>query len=389
MFRPQSLYIHIPFCLSKCSYCDFFSKPVESVRQSYVDALCNEITWRLGNSFYSSEKLKTVYIGGGTPSLLSFDQLRQIGKVIPKGFLKEFTVELNPDDVRPELLQVLEEIGVNRISCGIQSFNDKVLSLCNRRAHSFQIEKALECFNKHWNKELSLDLISGLPYETMDSFKNGLSRLCKRNVNHISLYSLTLEEGTPMGKQVYQGTLDYDYDLAEKMWLWGKDFLEENGFHQYEVSNFCKDGKESLHNMTYWNHESYLGCGSGGAGTIYRKDGSAFRWTNTSDLKEYESFWNSKKDIFIENIPQNSEELSADIEMFEFFMMGLRKLEGIKESSFVKHFGECIPEKIKEHFCLWQKRGLAEIKESEKDCVYSLGKNGILFLNKFLEELDL
>ena len=212
-----ALYIHIPFCLSKCSYCDFFSIPIlnpsaekSSCLEKYVDALCNEITFRLSD--IDNSELKTVYIGGGTPSLLSKAQFSKIFGAIKNCCgekLKdcEITVELNPDDISAELLESLAENGVNRISVGIQSMNDSVLKNVKRRAGREENLKALDCISKNWKERVSVDLISALPQETVKSFEAGLKEVFSFNPDHISLYSLTIEEETPLGKQFSSGML--------------------------------------------------------------------------------------------------------------------------------------------------------------------------------------
>lgn len=382
----MSLYIHIPFCISKCAYCDFFSKPFSPVADDYVQALCNELDF----SLQGKTAPETVYIGGGTPSLLSKNQLKKITGHIPLQNLKEFTVEVNPDDVTEELLKSFEECGVTRISCGIQSLNAVVLSLCNRRSDRNQILNALKLFKEYWKGRLSLDLISGLPGETNETFMEGLETVAASGAEHISLYALTIEEETPLGKKIESGEIEYDYDSADRMWILGKEYLESHGFSQYEVSNFCRDGKVSLHNMSYWTHKSYTGCGSGGTGTIYNEDGTAFRWTNTPDLNKYVSFWlNETGDRQLEKIPQETEILSAETEMFEFFMMGLRTIKGVSRNDFEKIFGKPFPEPAVKLFTEWKGKGLAEIQAQDKDIVYTLGKKGILFLNKFLSELEI
>ena len=378
----KSLYIHIPFCISKCRYCDFFSEPVSEVSGKYTDALINELTFRLKNE----KSLRSVYIGGGTPSLLSEKQLKLIaGLVIPLN-PHEFTIEVNPDDVTKEFLSVLAECGVSRLSCGIQSLNNKCLEFCKRRAKREQVIKALELLNRFWQGDLSLDLISALPYETEESFLEGLEILCRSKADHISLYSLTIEEETPFGKMLSSGELDYDFEKADEMWLKGRDFLEAHGFSQYEVSNFCRKEKESIHNLAYWNHQNYIGCGSGATGTFYNTDGTAFRWTNTTHIPEYINFWNGNSSG---NEPVVSENLDRETEVFEFFMMGLRKLSGVSRNHFISLFNTALPESVEKQFQAWRERGLSEIETCNGDVIYRLNKKGILLLNRFLSELEL
>ena len=386
-----SLYIHIPFCLSKCAYCDFFSRPFDAVPDSYIQALCNEITYRL--SEFKVDSLSTIYIGGGTPSLLSpaqftrlFEHIRKSVRLAQKA---EITVEVNPDDVNEALLKTLQACGVNRISCGIQSLNDKALKSACRRADTAMNLKALDCFKKHWKGQLSLDLIAGLPEEDEKSLLNGLEIICAQKPDHISLYSLTIEAETPLGKQLEEGKLTYDFDAADRLWLCGRDYLEKQGYFWYEVSNFCLPGKECRHNLGYWNHKNYLGCGAAACGSIYKEDGSGLRWTNNCDITEYTDFWlgrpkgqsaEIKRDC---KLPQSTEIIDLATSQFEFFMMGLRKLSGVSQEEYKTLFGESFPETFTYLFNKWQERGLCHIREGR----YALSREGMLFLNRFLEEL--
>lgn len=410
-----SLYIHIPFCFSKCEYCDFFSIPCHYISDDYVKALCNEILFRFSRlrEFNSNVKINTIYIGGGTPSLLTTHQFEylcnSIKKTISISEECEFTVEVNPDDVSKELLHLFEDLGVNRISCGIQSMNDLSLKFVKRRADENKNIKALNLFDKFWRGQLSLDMIAGLPFETENTFENGLKQIISYNPNHISLYTLTLEEGTELYKKIDNGEIDYDFDFSDKLWLIGKSLLEENQYSQYEVSNFSRKGFECKHNMSYWHHKSYLGCGSGGTGTIYCNK-IAFRYTNITEIEKYISFWTKETiDSPIFNLPlifktdihqplnlkntdfdfQYSEIVDEKTSEFEFFMMGLRTLEGVSSENYERIFSK----KINQNFCNlmenWKDKGLAEIRIYENDIIYSLNSKGILFLNKFLEDLEL
>ncbi|SEQ80237.1 oxygen-independent coproporphyrinogen-3 oxidase [Treponema bryantii] len=375
----SSLYIHIPFCISKCAYCDFFSKPYEAVPDSYIDALCNEIDFRI--SEYNIKKLKTIYIGGGTPSLLTENQLKKIFSKIKSSvklaFDVEITIEVNPDDVTETLLRALFDCGVTRISCGIQSMNDAVLKKACRRADVQTNKNAMEIISQKWKGEVSYDLISGLPGESEESLITGLKELCLYKPDHISLYSLTIEENTPFGKQFAAGNLDYDFDYADKLWLAGRDFLEAQGYKWYEVSNFCLPGKECRHNLVYWNHGNYIGCGSGACGTVYKPDGSGFRWTNNSDIDEYIKVQNGQP-------PQSSENIELETSQFEFFMMGLRKTIGISEKEYKEIFACDLPEKFLSLFNAWKEKGLCTLTQDGR---YAMSREGMLFLNRFLEEL--
>ena len=382
-----ALYIHIPFCISKCHYCDFFSLGGNSaVSDAYVEALCAEIRGRAEAA--GVEKWSSVYIGGGTPSLLSWEQLAKISDTVKKSaFLDascEFTIELNPDDITKELLQALENCGINRISVGIQSFCDKALNFSRRRADSLKNENALKLIKQFWKKRFSVDLICGLPFESQESFLSGLEKVISYNPDHISMYSLTFEEETPFGKLLNQNKLDYDFEFSDSLWLKGRDFLESKGYLQYEVSNFSKPGFESLHNLCYWNHKSYIGAGSGATGTLYFSDGRALRYTNKNDIAEYiKGPLNCSLD----------EKIDFKTSVIEFFMMGLRKISGVSEGDFKLSFGKnaSFPEGVKELVLKWQKKNLCQVNYGgdgvKGDFSFTLGKSGIIYLNRFIVEL--
>ena len=386
----EHLYIHIPFCLSKCSYCDFFSIPCKASLNSYIYSLCNELKIKLRENNFS---LKTVYVGGGTPSLLLPYQIEQVFSEIKPYLMRdsEITFEMNPEDASELLLKSLCSCGVNRISCGIQSMNQKALEFTGRRANAVGNKRALELFKAYWHGFLSLDFISGLPFETEDSLIEGLKLAVDMKPEHISLYSLVLEEETPLGKLVKSGRLDFDFDFSDKLWFLGRDFLEANGYFQYEISNFSKKGMESIHNSAYWSRKSYLGCGSGAVQTFYNPSqktvGTALRFTNTTDIAKYTAFWKDECELDYRKIPGNLEEVSYEASVFEFFMMGLRKLKGITKNEFLNSFEKDIPLKIIELFKKWQKKGIAQIIKEDDDIRYSLTHDGILFLNAFLEQI--
>ena len=373
-----SLYIHIPFCISKCTYCDFFSIPTgcheQAVAQDYADALCNEIRFRINQ--YGAKSIKTVYIGGGTPSLLSCSQISQIANVIKETGLcseYEFTFEVNPDDVSKSLLVCLEENGVNRISCGIQSFSQDVLKSVHRRANSVQNYSCFDDFKAFFKGKISADLICGLPGETEKSFIDGLKFLILKNIPHISMYSLCVEDETPLGDAINSGRQNYDVDFSDELWIKGRDLLLENGYVQYEVSNFCLPQNECLHNMAYWTHKNYIGCGSGATGTVEN-----VRYTNSKDIQNYIAFWNQDEKL-PDNIPQTVEKISQQTAQFEYFMMGLRTVRGVSPEEYEQIFTEKISPEI--------------LKKLEMNCkkssqgFYFLDKDKLLFLNSFLEDL--
>ena len=395
----KSIYIHIPFCLSKCKYCDFFSISCNNkknpVPDDYISSILNELAFYINQ--YEIKNIRTIYIGGGTPSLLSKNQLNQIFSFLQNNLNfndeYEFTIEMNPDDVTEDFIQFLQNSPVNRISCGIQSMNQKVLKNVNRRAGVKENLNALNIFKKYWKKTLSLDFICGLPLEKTDEFIEGIKSILDYEPHHISMYSLTIEEETALGQDLENNIFEYDFDYADEMWLKTKSMLEEKGYVQYEISNFCKKGFECLHNLSYWNHENYLGIGAGATGSLYYKDGSGVRFFNQNNINDYIEFWLNKwkeTEAFQNNLATICQKEIVDIQtsQFEFFMMGLRKANGISEIEYEKCFNKNIPEKVVKQFEKWVKKGLAHITKSENDVVYSLNREGLLFLNPFLEELE-
>ena len=368
-----SLYVHIPFCKSKCTYCDFFSIPCnEPVPDCYIENLLHEAQMRKNQ--FDISYWKTIYIGGGTPSLLSAGQIQKLlaglKTICPVKENAEITIEANPDDVTADFLLGVASSGINRLSLGIQAMDDKPLAAVKRRCSRETNLNALDLIQKHWlsaKRSFSVDCIAGLPEQTRESFENGLKELVQSGANHISLYTLTLEEGTPLFRAVSKNEITLSADFADELWLLGRDLLEENGFLQYEVSNFANPGFESRHNLTYWNLLDYAGIGAGATGTV-----GAFRYTNSCDLQKW-----------AESVGEEDETLSRQTLIFEYLMMGFRKLAGVSSSCFFERFGENITKFIEPVFSKWQQKGLAG-RENDR---YFLNKNGILFLNAFLTQI--
>ncbi len=403
---PVSLYIHIPFCKKKCNYCDFFSIPCgdSGVPEIYLTALKNEISFYKEKFFIPS--WKTIYIGGGTPSLLTPEQLQDLVSFVlsmNKGKNNcEVTVEFNPDDITKNLLTAAANSGVTRLSIGIQVLDDKALDFVHRRCTKKSSLKALSLIQKYWHSHFSLDLIAGLPFVDDVIFRNSLKMAMSYNPDHISLYSLTIENKTKLGKLIESGKYFFDIDKADKQWLTGKEILEQNGYYQYEISNFSKKDCVSLHNLTYWNMESYIGCGAGATGSIYglideNEKKIGFRWTNNQNINKYEEFWNSYLNMMTESyessfskIPCEKEFLDKKTITYEFFMMGLRKIEGICLDSLKmkKNFiDDNLVDSFLSHFYEWKEQGFAENYYKEENKYYRLSKKGILFLNKFLIDI--
>ena len=396
----KSLYIHIPFCTSKCTYCDFYSIPVGKkfaecnktykFFKDYLSALKNEIYYRF--SQFDIQLLKTIYIGGGTPSLFPTDFLKELLDFI-KQYVQihssiEITMEANPQDISKNFLYEIKCAGVNRLSVGIQCYNDSVLKTLNRRCDLNQVEKALDLIKKYWIESglsFSCDLISGLPNLSDYDFLAGIEKVILSGANHISLYSLTIEEGTVLANQISKSEVSYSDEKNDNQWILGRDFLEKNGFFQYEVSNFAKTGFESKHNITYWKIKNYLGCGAGATGTV-----DFYRWNNLCDVEKYIDFWINIDSNKIETsafIPQITEQLSVDEKQFEFFMMGFRLREGVKESDFKELFGNSFKDYLGTRIEEWKKKRLIIENKLENDTQLSLSSEGILFLNQILEDL--
>ena len=264
----RSLYIHIPFCRSKCAYCDFFSIPRGEVPDGYVDALLSEI--RFHRECMHTGPLETVYFGGGTPGLLSFRQLERImAQVLPQCVPgAEITLEVNPENVTAELLRCAAGSGINRFSVGIQSLDDRVLRAVNRNATAAVSLGALELLAAS-GMVFSADMIAGLPEQRDRDFVQGLQRIMSFRPSHVSLYALTVAEHTPLAQQIRRGSVRYSDARIDRQWITGRNILEAGGYLQYEVSNFALPGKESRHNSVYWQQKPYTGAGAGASGTWY------------------------------------------------------------------------------------------------------------------------
>lgn len=392
-----SLYVHVPFCRQKCDYCDFFSIPSNRAScvcpdEEYVRSVLNEIRFYVKK--YSVSRWKTVYIGGGTPSQLGakllFELVSGIKSAVSDKTADEFTVEMNPEDLTEDILDSAQKAGVDRISTGIQALDQKALDSVNRHCPLQTAISSLELLQKKWKKKLSVDFIAGLPGQTCSSFKKQFETVFNfKNIDHISLYSLTLEENTPLYKKIESGKIKWSQQKTDRMWILGRKILKENGFIQYEVSNFARTGAESLHNKVYWHLENYIGCGSGACGSVYGEVSE--RWTNTCSIKNYENFWldfNPESEI-PESIRQ-VEKIDLQTQKFEWLMMGFRLLEGVCSEEFKKRFGKSLEERIGVKdglFFEWSKKHLARSYKKDGKTFYALNERGLMLLNLFLESL--
>lgn len=392
-----SLYVHVPFCRQKCDYCDFFSIPSNRAScvcpdEEYVRSVLNEIRFYVKK--YSVSRWKTVYIGGGTPSQLGakllFELVSGIKSAVSDKTAYEFTVEMNPEDLTEDILNSAQKAGVDRISTGIQALDQKALDSVNRHCPLQTAISSLELLQKKWKKKLSVDFIAGLPGQTYSSFKKQFETVFNfKNIDHISLYSLTLEENTPLYKKIESGKIKWSQQKTDRMWILGRKILKENGFIQYEVSNFARTGAESLHNKVYWHLENYIGCGSGACGSVYGEVSE--RWTNTCSIKNYENFWldfNPESEI-PESIRQ-VEKIDLQTQEFEWLMMGFRLFEGVCSEEFKKRFGKSLEERIGVKdglFFEWSKKHLARSYKKDGKTFYALNERGLMLLNLFLESL--
>lgn len=324
------LYIHIPFCKSRCIYCGFYSTTHLSLRDSYVSALCHEMEMRSRNVLF--QQLSTIYIGGGTPSQLSISHLHDIFKCIDNHFHvdddAEITIECNPDDVTPSFVEALRELPINRVSMGVQTFNDERLKFLRRRHSSEQVLKAIERLRKVGIGNISIDLMFGFPNETIEEWESDIEQALNLHVEHISAYSLMYEEGTPLynirSKQIENGLVNQDEEdeLSVKMYELLMEKLEKAGFEHYEISNFALKKEHgsyrSRHNSSYWQGIPYLGIGA----AAHSYDIDSRQW-NVADIQQY------IQAIQRGEIPAEREFLTDDLRYNDLVTTAMRTREGI------------------------------------------------------------
>lgn len=331
MKKELELYIHIPFCIKKCEYCDFLSGPASiRAQEDYVEAVCKEIQ---AVSEFETYEVVSVFIGGGTPSVLPGLWISKIiQKVREKFSIKEdaeITIEANPGTVTLEKLLEYRKAGINRISFGCQSTDDKELKMLGR-IHTWEdFLQSYTLAREAGFTNINVDLMSGLPGQTEESWERSLEKVAQLGPEHISAYSLIIEEGTPFAEM----KLDLpDEDTERKMYENTHTILETYGFSQYEISNYAKKGKECKHNIGYWMRREYLGIGLGSASLLDNQ-----RFSNIVDLKVY--LENSSNPDAIRERPQK---LSSNEQMEEYMYLGLRMLQGVSACIFEEIFGESL-----------------------------------------------
>jgi putative coproporphyrinogen dehydrogenase len=351
-----SLYIHIPFCVRKCGYCDFLSAPAdEKARDRYVQALLMEIE-RYRGTETADRKIKTLYIGGGTPSILSVNQLDCIMQKIKCTFNFyddiEASMEMNPGTASKEKCRALYQMGINRLSIGLQSTNDKELKTLGR-IHSY--EDFLNTYT--WCREagfqnINVDLMAALPYQTVESYTTGLRKIIRLAPEHISAYSLILEEGTPFYQKYNSGCYPLPDEEQERlMYRETEQILAQAGYERYEISNYAKKGYACRHNLVYWQGGDYLGLGLGSSSYM---DGVRFH--NTTDFNTYVN-----QGAYVED----REELSVQAKMEEFMFLGLRVMAGVSGTEFEKRFGKTMEDVYGDVLRKHEEEGLLQIERKE------------------------
>jgi oxygen-independent coproporphyrinogen-3 oxidase len=347
-----ALYIHIPFCQTRCPYCDFNTYAgLGHLIPKYLGALQREIrAWGL---VLGRPTVNTVFLGGGTPSLLTPTQIGELLDSVKAAFAvhpqAEVSAEANPDDVTTERMAAFRALGVNRLSMGVQSLDDGLLNVLGRRHDSAQAEEAFRLMRSAGCSNISMDLMYGLPAQTMDQWRQTVRRLLEMAPEHVSAYCLTLEEGTPLASSVKAGRVpDPDQDLAADMYLWAEDALAAEGYLHYEISNWARPGFESRHNLTYWRNLPYLGVGPGAHSFL-----GGYRFANLDPPPTYiqrVSGWAVLEaggavptlDVVLtqrQGAVADVEAVDRRLEMAETVMLGLRLGEGVGVEAFRSRFG--------------------------------------------------
>jgi oxygen-independent coproporphyrinogen-3 oxidase len=373
---PAGVYLHIPFCKSRCSYCDFATDVYRNadVVERYVEALCREIETAKPPKDGTSNEIDTIYLGGGTPSLLSPPQLKQILRAVRERFTvdtkAEITMEMNPATVTLETLREYKSVGVNRASFGVQTFNDRDLKLLARGHDANDARQTFKLLRESGFANVSFDLIAGLPGQTLDDWKRNLDEAVAMRPEHLSLYLLEIHKGTPLAEQLRTGRRPLpDDDLAAEMYELMIDHLAVAGYQQYEISNFAKPGFESRHNSKYWTLDPVYGFGV----SAHSFDGFQ-RYANERDtaayVKRIEEF--GVAEIVREGIDAAS----------EFIFLGLRLNSGIDVNKYRERFGIDLQEKYRHEIDRVNEAGLIDITTEH----INLTRKGMLFSNEVFAE---
>ncbi|MBU8905629.1 radical SAM family heme chaperone HemW [Desertibacillus haloalkaliphilus] len=374
---PKSVYVHIPFCEQICHYCDFnkvFLKgqPVADYLQA-LDQECRNTVAKVPPT-----RIETIYVGGGTPTALNAEQLDTLFKslndhFVPRADRIEFTVEVNPGSIDRKKLEVMKAAGVNRLSIGVQTFDNDLLAGIGRTHKSKDIYHTIELARSSGFENLSIDLIFGLPKQTVESFQRTLEETILLGVEHVSAYSLKVEEKTVFYNLQRKGKLVLPPEEAEvNMYERLLAAMSGNGYHQYEISNFAKEGYESTHNLTYWNNEEYYGIGAGAHGYL-----GAVRTVNAGPLNKYMSLIQKQGNPYIE-----SHVVSKNERMEEEMFMGLRKKKGVSKQRFYQRFGVKVEDVFADPLQQLTKQGLLKVDGDQ----ISLTDTGIFLGNEVFEK---
>jgi len=363
----HSIYIHIPFCKSRCKYCDFFSTTLLEQRKEYVDAVIKE--WKQRRV----EDITTIYLGGGTPSLLDLADLERLLKefrrqnaqcTMHNAQCREITMEANPGDLSLEKLKQLRAMGINRLSIGVQSFRNPLLRLIGRRHNARQARQAIRWAKQAGFDNISIDLMYGLPTQTMMQWSMDVRCAIRLGVQHISCYCLSYEEGTPLSQMLEQGEIRPASErLQNRMYRFLCRVLERNGYEHYEVSNFALPGFRSRHNSNYWNNTPYIGLGAG----AHSYDGIIRSW-NPNDMKAYITGINN------DTLVREEELLTPEQQHIEAVMLALRTKEGV-EATLVKDKTDKVAQYIQQGMLCEENGRLIATKK------------GLNILNRIIEDL--
>lgn len=371
MEKDLELYLHIPFCVRKCEYCDFLSGPAKIDRQkAYTEALLEEILHTDGMEDY---RVSSIFIGGGTPSILPGEWMEYILDAVRDHFFldaqAEVSIEANPGTVDKEKLRSYLRAGINRISFGCQSADDRELKLLGRIHSWSDFVESYGMAREAGFGNINVDLMSGLPGQSLESWERSLHQTAKLGPEHISAYSLIIEEGTPFaGKPLALPSEETERVMYERT----HEILDAYGYHQYEISNYAKEGRECSHNMGYWKRREYLGLGLGSASLI-----GDIRFSNTRDMDDYLA--NSGRP---EAIRVDKETLNQQAQMEEFMFLGLRMKEGIKKADFKETFGVPVEEIYGDVIAKYERMGFLETEGGS----VRLTRAGISVSNPILAE---
>ncbi|MDP4091869.1 MAG: radical SAM family heme chaperone HemW [Bacillota bacterium] len=332
MTKELGLYIHVPFCMKKCNYCDFNSfAAADKLIPEYFKAVEKEI--QLYSDCIKDYSIKSVFIGGGTPSYVDskyvrslLDKSRQYFRIKPD---IEITIETNPGTLTYDKLEAYRSAGMNRLSIGLQAWQNDLLKYLGRIHSSEDFSKNFLLARKSGFENINVDLIFGIPGQTLEDWKETLASVIEYNPSHLSCYSLKIEEGTPFGKELEAGTLvPVEDELDREMYWTAIDFLSNNGYKHYEISNFARTGYECIHNLVYWNAEEYIGIGAGAHSYF---NGS--RYNNEYGIKQYITRLNENVIPIVEK-----DDIGFDEAMSEYMILGLRLVDGINELDFKSRF---------------------------------------------------